>query len=114
MGKMRKRMRYRSRGLQGAGAEVEERGVERVVELRRLQQRLGNRQRHLVKLGRRWLKKTTTMRMMKTKMWSCLMTMMTTKMTRKPCSSKTRAAVPVLEERSLRPFLPEPAKQHHR
>src|SRR2546421_446757 len=77
MGKTRKRMRHRSRDLQGAGAEVEERGVEQVVELRRLEQRLGNRQRHLVELGRRWLKKTTTMRMMKTKMWSCLMTMMT-------------------------------------
>src|ERR1700739_1943518 len=110
---MRKRMRHRSRDLQGAEAEVEERGVEQVVELQRLQQRLGNRQRHLVELGRRWLKKTT-MRMMKTKMWSCSMTMTTTKMTRKPCSSKTRAPVPVLEERSLRPFLPEPAKQRHR
>src|SRR5271170_4841893 len=104
MGKMRKRMRYRSRGLQGAGAEVEERGVERVVELRRLQQRLGNRQRHLVELGRRWLKKkTTTMRMKETKIWSCVMTMTTMNLTRKPCSSKTRATVPILEQRSLRP-----------
>src|SRR4051794_14460173 len=105
----KKRMELPSRQLHGVEDEVEEQGALQVAQLGRLPQR---RLRRLLAGPRKRPSKTKTMMKMETKMRSWLMTM-TTKMTRKQCSSKTRQRWLLLEERNLQPPLGELEKQHH-